>query len=131
MSRHTPRLGKVQTQIMDVLWRRGTATARQITEDLCSEGPPIAHSTVQTLLRKLEAKGAVAHDMDERVFIFRPMFRKEEVAETATHDFLARIFQGSAYSLVSHLISNERISTEELTHLREMIDRRQDREESA
>ena len=51
------KLGSVQLRIMRVLWARGEATAREITDDLSRDGA-IAHSTVQTLLRKLEAKGA-------------------------------------------------------------------------
>ena len=55
------RLGRVQYAIMEVLWRKRRATAREITEEL-DEAPPLAHSTVQTLLRKLEAKKVVAHE---------------------------------------------------------------------
>jgi BlaI family transcriptional regulator, penicillinase repressor len=68
-----PRLGKVQLQIMGVLWARGQATAREITEALCRKAP-IAHSTVQTLLRDLEEKGAVTHDVQGRTFVFRPLY---------------------------------------------------------
>ena len=60
-----PRLGRVQLKIMQVLWEKGRANAREITEALNREAP-IAHSTVQTLLRKLEAKGSVAHEAVER-----------------------------------------------------------------
>src|SRR5438132_226891 len=47
-------LGKVQLEIMRILWRRGRATAREITEEM-SQTQQIAHSTVQTLLRQLQA----------------------------------------------------------------------------
>jgi len=60
MTRKEMKLGKVQLEIMKVLWQYGDATARQITDEL-SKTEEIAHSTVQTLLRKLEAKGAVEH----------------------------------------------------------------------
>jgi predicted transcriptional regulator len=58
MAGATPRLGKVQLQIMQILWQRGQATAKEITDEL-NRHKPTAHSTVQTLLRKLEDKGAV------------------------------------------------------------------------
>jgi BlaI family transcriptional regulator, penicillinase repressor len=121
MSKAAPRLGKVQLQIMQVLWTRGRATAREITDELC-RSQPIAHSTVQTLLRKLEAKGAVAHDVEERTFVFRPLFRQAEVTETATRDLLSRVFQGSVYGLVAHLLKHEPISREELQRLRRLLD---------
>jgi BlaI family penicillinase repressor len=115
------RLGRLQLQIMRVLWERGRATAREITEEL-NRTERIAHSTVQTLLRKLEAKGAVAHDVEERVFVFRPLYRQAEVTETATRDLLARLFDGSVYGLVAHLLRHERISPEELKRLRKLIE---------
>jgi predicted transcriptional regulator len=57
---------------MQVLWERGSATARDITEDLNAD-EPIAHSTVQTLLRGLEAKRAVGHKIEGRTFIFHAL----------------------------------------------------------
>lgn len=119
-----PRLGKMQLRIMQVLWQHREATARQITEDL-SRTRPIAHSTVQTLLRQMEAKGAVSHDVQERVFVFRPLFQQSEVSESVALDLLNRVFEGSVYGLVAHLFKNESVSQEELTRLRELIDAQQ------
>jgi len=120
MSRTPPRLGKVQLQIMQVLWQHGRATARQITDAL-SRSKPIAHSTVQTLLRKLEAKGAVAHEVEERTFIFRPLYEQSEVADSVTRDLLTRVFSGSVYGLVAHLLQHETISGDELMRLRALV----------
>ena len=65
-------LGKVQAKIFRILCERGRASAREIT-DVLNEAAPTAHSTVQTLLRTLEAKGAVSHDVEGRTFIFYPL----------------------------------------------------------
>ena len=121
MAKSPPKLGKVQLQIMQVLWQHGGATARQITDEL-SRSRPIAHSTVQTLLRKLEAKGAVTHAMQDRTFVFSPLYQEAEVSETAARDLLSRVFGGSVYSLVSHLLKHEAVPPEELQRLRELID---------
>ena len=115
------RLGKVQLEIMQVLWRDGPATARQITDALNAHSP-IAHSTVQTLLRKMEAKGAVAHDPQDRVFVFHALSKEEEVNETATRDILTRLFAGSVTDLVAHLLKHENISNDELHELRRLVD---------
>ena len=117
-----PRLGKVQLQIMQVLWQSGGATARHITDEL-SKTSPIAHSTVQTLLRKLEAKGAVTHEIVERTFVFRPLYQESEVTESVTRDLLTRIFGGSVYGMVAHLLKSEAISPDELRRLRTLIDK--------
>ena len=116
-----PKLGKVQLQIMQILWERGEATAREITDAL-NVTEPVAHSTTQTLLRKLEAKHAVTHTVHERVFVFRPLSQKADISESAARDLLTRVFGGSVYGLVSHLLKHETISGEELKRLRELID---------
>lgn len=113
--------GRVQLRIMRVLWKQGQATARQITEKL-SKHQPIAHSTVQTLLRQLEEKGMVTHEAAERVFVFRPLVDQPDVVGHAAHDLLTRMFDGSVAGLVSHLLRRERISPEELDRLRELIE---------
>ena len=115
------RMGKVQLMIMRVLWDRGRASAREITEFLNRE-EPIAHSTVQTLLRKLEAKGAVGHDAGGRTFVFFPCVAEENVRRGATHDLVERVFGGSPAQLMSYLLKNERVSKKELEEIRCLID---------
>jgi BlaI family penicillinase repressor len=121
----TPKLGKVQLRIMQVLWpSSGTATARHITDEL-SKTSPIARSTVQTLLRQMESKGLIDHAVDAAgVFQFRALVAQEDIAETAAGDLLDRMFQGSLYSLVAHLLKPEKFSAEELQQLRDLIDGR-------
>jgi len=114
-------MGKLQLQIMQILWRDGEASAREITDSL-SLTEPVMHSTVQTILRKLEAKGAVGHRQEGRTFIFRPLCERSTVTESATRDLLNRVFQGSIYGLVSHLLKHEEISQDELQRLRKLID---------
>ena len=121
MAKPTPRMGKVQLQIMQVLWGRGEATAREITDAL-NLSAPIAHSTTQALLRKLEDKGAVAHESRDRVFVFRPLSQQSDVSETAARDLLTRVFGGSVYGLVSHLLRHENVSADEMRRLQELID---------
>jgi len=121
-----PKLGRVQTRIMEVLWEAGHATAREITDALNRTGT-IAHSTVQTLLRKLEAKGAVAHDVDDRTFVFRPLVQPGPVRQTATREFVDRLFGGSTGGLVAYLLRQERISPEEMREIRALIEARSSR----
>lgn len=115
------KLGKVQLQIMRILWERGSATAREITDEL-GRAAPIAHSTVQTLLRKLETKGAVAHEVADRTFVFRPLYKQAEVTESAARDLLTRLFDGSVYGLVSHLLKHETVSRDEMDRIRRLIE---------
>lgn len=115
------RLGRVQLLIMQVLWERGSATAREITDALNAESP-IAHSTVQTLLRKLEAKGVVDHTEAGRVFVFRPTVEPDNVRKTAARDLIERVFDGSPADLVAWLLKQEDIPDDELRRIRELVE---------
>ena len=115
------KFGRVQLRIMQVLWQRGKANARQITDALNAE-EPIAHSTVQTLLRKLEDKGSVSHDVDDRTFVYFPLIEEKNAAQSATRELIERVFSGNAAGLVAYLLEEEKIPRKELHKLRRLID---------
>jgi len=114
------RFGRVQMRIMKILWEKRRASAREITDAL-NRVEPIAHSTVQTLLRKLEQKNAVDHDIEDRTFIFYPLVEFDNVTRYALRDFVDRIFDGSPEGLVSYLIKNEYVSPDEMHRIRNML----------
>ena len=116
-------LGRVQLLIMQVLWENGRTTAREIT-DAINEIEPIAHSTVQTLLRGLEEKNAVAHESQGRTFVFFALVEESQFKQSATRDLVERVIKGKAASLVSHLLKNENVSATEIDEIRKLIDQR-------
>ena len=117
---NVPRLGRVQLMIMQVLWENGRANAREISAAL-NLIEPIAHSTVQTLLRKLEAKGAIRHEVEDRTFVFHPLVQEDRIKRSATHDLLDRVFGGSVADLVSYLLEHERVPAAELGQIRKLL----------
>ena len=118
----SPRLGRVQLVIMQILWQRGSATAREITEAI-NRKEACAHSTVQTLLRGLEEMGAVWHEAQERTFVFYPLVKEHEFKRSATRDVLQRVFGGSVSGLVAHLLKEENVSREEIEEIRKLVNR--------
>ena len=116
-------LGRVQLLIMQVLWTNGEATAREIT-DAMNLLEPIAHSTVQTLLRGLEDKRAVDHKATERTFVFFPLVKESDFKSSATQELLSRVFGGKAKDLVAQLLADEGVSTHELAEIRKLINRK-------
>lgn len=117
------KLGQVQLRIMQLLWQLKRATARELTEEL-NKTEPIAHSTVQTLLRQLETKGSVAHEKEQRTFYFYPLVKEEKVKKSAAKDLIQNVFGGNVGGLVSYLLENEKISSDELSAIRKLIDQK-------
>jgi BlaI family penicillinase repressor len=123
MPMNSTKLGRVQLLIVQTLWSKGRASARDITDAL-NEVEPIAHSTVQTLLRGLEEKGSIGHEVEGRTFVFFPRVREDKFKRSATRDLLQRVFGGDVGSLVAHLLKNEKVSRQELSEIRRLIDER-------
>ena len=106
-----------------MLWSRGQATAREITEDL-NQSESIAHSTVQTLLRGLMDKKAVDHKAEGRTFVFFPLVQEDEFKSSAASELLARVFGGKPQDLVAHLLDDGQVSADELSEIRKLINRK-------
>jgi len=64
------RLGRLELQIMNVVWDRGKATVHDVKNALSRRKP--AYSTILTMMRKLEVKGYLEHEVDGRTYVYRP-----------------------------------------------------------
>jgi BlaI family transcriptional regulator, penicillinase repressor len=104
-----------EAQIMDIVWRLGEVTAEQVREAL----PGTPHdSTVRTLIRVLENKGYLTHDVRGKVYVYRSLVGRHKAQKLAVRTILTRFFAGSAEDLVSRLIEDEQLSREQLDELR-------------
>lgn len=116
------RLGDLQLRIMKVLWGLGRATVSEVHGALDAE--KLAYTTVATMLRKMEAKGLVHHDEQDRRFIYEPTVSEDEVTRSMAGDLVDRLFDGSLATAVCHLLETRDVSREELTELEQMIRQR-------
>lgn len=114
------RLGKMELQIMNAVWEFGKATVHDV-KDALSHGKKPAYSTVLTMMRKLEAKGYLEHDVDGRTYVYSPTITRRLVRHSMLGDLLDRLFDGSPELLVSSLIEQKRISPQELREIRKLI----------
>jgi predicted transcriptional regulator len=118
------RFGRMQLKIMQLLWRGKALTAREITDAL-NRGEVVAHSTVQTLLRKLERKEAVGHREEGRTFLFFPLVNESKATKGVIRNFLTQLFHGSPGELAAHLVENENIGKGDLRRLRKLIEQKE------
>lgn len=117
------RLGRLELQIMNVVWDRGRATVHDV-KDTISRGRKPAYSTILTMMRKLEAKGYLSHDVDDRTYVYRPTISRQTVRQGVIGDLLDRLFEGSPSLLLNSLVEQNRISEEELREIRKLITKR-------
>jgi len=110
-----------ELDIMAVLWRRGSATVSEVIEALDDH---LAYTTVLTVLRGLEAKGAVRHQEEGRAYRYRPRIASSTAGDPWLDRLLEQVYQGSRALLLTRLVADRDISREELTRLRRLLDRR-------
>lgn len=116
------RLGDLQLRIMRVLWDADAATVSEVQRRLGR--PPLAYTTVATMLRKLEERGLVGHSEEGRKFLYRARVSMPEVTRSMTGDLVDRLFDGSLTDAVSHLLDSRGVSADELDRLERMIQQR-------
>ncbi len=113
-------LGDLQLAIMRVLWDRGEAAVSDVHEALVEERG-LAPTTIATMLTKMERKGVVEHRSEGRRFLYRPTVSEPLVRRSMVDELTDRLFRGDAAALVSHLLAEHDIDSDELAQLRTLI----------
>ena len=115
-----PALSPAETEILRIVWQVGAGTV----QDVCHELPPrrrIAYATVQTLLRRLEAKGYLKHEAKGRAHVFSPAARREDVVRRTVGDFVQRLYGGDPVPLMLHLAEGSKLGDEDIKRLRKLL----------
>jgi predicted transcriptional regulator len=118
---HPASLTRRERQIMDILYRRGRATAAEVMEDL--PGSP-SYSTVRTQLRVLEEKGHVRHEEVGLRYVYAAAVPRHAARRSALKHLLNTFFDGSAEKVVNALVGEgARLSPDELDRIAALIDK--------
>ena len=113
-------LTRRERQIMDILYRRGRATAFEVMEEL--SGHP-SDSTVRTQLRVLESKGHVRHEQDGPRFVYVPALAHRAARKSALRHLVDTFFDGSTEKVVGALLggAGARLSDGELERIEALV----------
>ncbi len=117
-----PALSKGEMEVARVLSDLKKATVREVHESFPADRA-IDFTTVQTYLRRLEAKGYVTAELDGRTRVYTPRVKLRTVIRETLDDLIDRLFCGETLPLVRHLIEERGVSDDELAELRQLIAR--------
>lgn len=114
-------LSRRERQIMDILYRRGSATAAEIKDELPE---PPSYSAVRAMLRILEEKGHLRHHSDGPRYIFTPVVSRPMAQKSALKQMIRTFFDGSATQAVAALLdmSARNLSDDELDQLSKLVE---------
>lgn len=113
-------LSRRERLIMDILFRRGRATAADVMAELPSDP---SYSTVRTQLRVLEQKGHVRHEQEGLRFIYAPVVARQTARKSALRHVIETFFDGSPEKAVAALLGGEatKLSDDELDRIASLI----------
>jgi len=107
-------LTKLELRIMQVVWRCGHCTVSDVQGEL---EPPLAYTTVQTMLNILERKGKLKRELQGRAYIYSATITEAKALGQGVRDLIDRMFGGSSEELVMSLLRNGEIDARQLAEL--------------
>ena len=126
-----PPLANAELAIMDLLWDQHPLTARQIREQLYPDASKAQHGTVQRLLQRLEDKNYVTRDRDLSVHLFAPAITRQAYACSQLESLADKLTGGSIAPLITHLVEEQKISSDEIDSIRNIINQHDNTEEQS
>lgn len=116
----SPTLTESERAILEVLWDKGEASVREVTDEL-SKYKSVAYTTVLTMFNTLSKKGFVTHRPEGRAFIYSAAITRELARKQALDHLLQQFFDGSPNVLAQHLLSEHEIDQAELKALQRKV----------
>lgn len=113
-------LPQAEFEVMDVLWRAGEATGKEIHARL-GKRRKIAYTTLLTLLSRLREKGYVEVEERNFAYVFRPLVGREQVVRRKLDDLVNRVLGGSLGPLAAYITENRKLTPEQLAALDEIV----------
>lgn len=111
-------LTKLELRIMQVIWKRGSSTVAEVQGEM---RPPLAYTTVQTVLNILERKGKLNRELEGRAFVYTAKVSEEKANGQSLRDLIDRMFGGSSEELVMSLLKSRQIDAKRLAKLTEQF----------
>lgn len=115
-------LSEAEWNIMESLWAESPKVGSRIVADMAGR-VGWSRSTTLTMLGRMTEKGMIACEDNGRMRVYVPLIEREAAVKKETDNFLKRVYHGSASMLVSSFIKKQRLTPEELSELRQILDK--------
>lgn len=109
-----------ELEILKILWQRGSATAREVFDEL-SKHRPVPYTTLLTRIGVLEQKGYIRRTPGVDAYVYSSAHSQQQVLDRMLREFTDRVFDGSAERLVARLIDNPELDPEEIGRIRALL----------
>ena len=118
-----PQISEAEFEVMKIVWKYAPISTNEITDRLMKT-TKWSSKTIQTLIRRLAAKGAITYEKQSRVFVYTPVVKEDEYLKQESNSFLERYYDGDITAMVSAYIENDRLSETEINTLRSLLSKK-------
>ena len=119
-------LGELDRQVLEFLWKNGPVTGEAVRAAI-GKDRPLSDSTIRTVLRRLEAKQYLRHEMDGRQFLYSSAREPRRVAAGTVRNALKTFCRGSLEELLTGMVDHRVVDSGELRRLAEKIEAQEKR----
>lgn len=124
-----PQISEAEYEVMKIVWKYAPINTNEITEKLLATST-WSPKTIQTLIKRLVNKGALAYEKESRVFVYTPLVQECDYIGQQSKSFLNRFYDGNITAMVSSFIENDRLSESEINDLHTLLSTRFHKEEN-
>lgn len=121
--KQVPSISETEWEIMEIVWRRGSASSQEIVEDLLAGDDTWHPKTAKTLLNRLVKKKALGFKKDGRAYTYRPLIKQEDCVGAESESFLDRVFGGSLKPMLAHFVEKRKLTRKELNELKALLEK--------
>lgn len=118
-----PQISEAEFEVMKIVWKHAPISTNEITERL-TQTTPWSPKTIQTLIKRLVAKGALSYEKSSRVFIYTPLVEEREYIGQESNTFLKRYYEGDITAMLSAYLDHNRLTETEIDTLRSLLSKR-------
>ena len=118
-----PQITEAEYEVMKIVWKYAPINTNEITEKLLATSSWSA-KTIQTLIKRLVNKGALAYEKNSRVFVYTPLVKESDYISQESNSFLNRYYDVDITAMLSAYIENDKLSETEIETLRSLLSKR-------
>lgn len=115
-----PQISEAEFEVMKIVWKSAPISTNEITDRL-TKTTSWSPKTIQTLIKRLVTKGALAYEKQSRVFVYTPQVAEHEYVHQESDTFLKRFYNGNISSMISAYMESNDISDSEIDTLRSLL----------
>lgn len=118
--KHLPQISESEFEVMKIVWKYAPISTTEITDRLVAT-TSWSPKTIQTLIKRLVTKGALAYEKHSRVFVYTPLVDEDEYIGQESSSFLKRFYGGDFSAMLSAYLDHGKLSEHEIDSLRALL----------